>query len=95
VQLIVHGVLVEEVLHALGNVPDLLLELYVTVPPVEVTVGALGAAVGGNGELNRATAVVTSLLPLSGFAVVTLLKGGVPPLDVSKEPLRLGAVDEL
>ena len=71
--------------HAPGKVPDRLLEFNVTVPPVDETVGALGAAVGGNevaGGENRFLAVVTSLLPLSGSAVATLLKGGVPPPDL-------------
>ena len=82
----------------MGNVPDLLLEFNVTVPPVDVTDGAVGAAVGGNevaGGENRFLAVVTSLFPLSGSAVATLLKGGAPPPDLLKEPARLGAAAEL
>ena len=81
-QVTVHGLLVELVLQAAGKVPDLLLELKVTLPPVELTDGALGAATGGNGELKRATAAVTALLPASGSAVVVLLKLGEPPLEV-------------
>jgi hypothetical protein len=90
----VHGDLVEEVLHAEGIVPDLLLELRVRLPPVDVTVGPLGEVMPDT-VVMRLVAPETSLLPLSGSEVVTLLVGGVPPEDVLKEQLRLGDVDEL